>query len=350
MRDNLKELSDIINVELINIKVSEELKLRTLEKCKRNKRALFHEAFTPITCTIVACLLMGVIIYPIYNKSNSIKSEQIIVNTSDKIIETLNKPNMDVAVFSSEADIMDDKSSEIKHKETKPKETIEENKEKVNKNSKEQKQVLALSENSTIPFKMESPTESEIKDKEGLGTNKGIVASINEGIINKDTSIKDESAMVLAEEKQDNLEPKEELKMKVLSLQEARIVFGEGINIPTYIPLGFDIEKILVPEVQNDSNKLYEVVYRNNYQYFIIAEYKYVNNASEIELALNTTGENSMVININKVPVKYIVYESIDGKEQPYAILIWENGGSMYSVEGSAPWAELINIISSTIK
>ena len=344
MRDNLEELSDILNVELINIKVSEELKIRTLEKCKRNKRALFHKAFTPITCTIVACLFMGVIIYPIYNKSTSIKNDHTIINSSDKGIDALNKPNIDSAMLSNEADIMEDKSSEIKSKEI-----IEGNKAEVNKNRKEQKQVLVLNENTTIPFKMESPRSSEIKDKEGLGTNKGIVASINEGKIEKNTSMKDDSALVLQEEKQDNLDSKEEIKMKVLSLQEARIIFGEGINIPTYIPLGFDIEKILVPQVQNDSNKLYEMVYRNNSQYFIIAEYKYVNNSSEIELDLNI-GENSMVININKVPVKYIVYESIDGKELPYAILIWDNGGSVYSVEGSAPWAELINIISSTIK
>lgn len=342
MRDNLEELSEIFNVELINIKVSEELKLRTLEKCKRNKRALFHEAFTPITCTIAACLFMWLIIYPIYNKNNSIKNEQIIMNTSDKGIETLNKPNMDSAMLSNEADIKDDKSSEVKSKEI-----IEENKEEVNQNSKEQNPVLVLNENTTIPFKMESSRSSEIKDKEGLATNKGIVASINEGIIDKDTSTKDESAMVLPE-KQDDLAPKEEIKMNALSLQEARIIFGEGINIPTYIPLGFDIEKILVPEVQNESNKLYEVVYRNNSQYFIIAEYKDINDTSELDL--NITEENSMVININKVPVKYTLYESIDGKALPYAIFIWSNGRSMYSVKGSVPWAELINIISSTIR
>ena len=100
--------------------------------------------------------------------------------------------------------------------------------------------------------------------------------------------------------------------------------------------------------MQNDSNKLYEVVYRNNSQYFIITEYKDINNTSELDL--NITGENSMVININNVPVKYIVFESNDGKELPYAIFIWSNERGMYSVEGSAPCAELINIISSTIR
>jgi hypothetical protein len=342
MRDNLEELSDIFNVELINIKVSEELKIRTLEKCKRNKRALFHEAFTPITWTIVACLFMGVIIYPIYNKSNSIKTEQIVMNTSDKGIEALNKPNIDSAILSNEVDIMEDKSSEVKSKET-----IEENKDKVNKKSEEQKQVLALNENTTIPFKMESPTEREIKDVEGLGTDKGIVTNINEGIIDKDISIKDERTVVLPVEKQDNFGHIEESKMRALSLQEARIIIGEGINIPTYIPLGFAIEKVLVPQIQNDSNKLYEVVYRNNAQYFIITEYKDINNTSELDL--NITGENSRVININKIPVKYIVYEVNDGKELPYAIFIWSNKRIMYSVKGSIPWSELINIISSTI-
>ena len=343
MRDNLEELTDIFNIELINIKASKELKLRTLEKCKRNKRVLFYEAFTPITCAIVVCLFTVGIIYPIYNKSNSIKNEKLIMNTSDKGIEALNKPNTDSAMLSNEADIMEDKSVEIESKEI-----IKENKEEVNKNSKEENPALVLNESSTIPYKMESPKSGEIKDKVGLATDKGIVASINEGIINKEKSIKDGATTALSEEKQENLDSKEEVTMKVLSLQEARIAFGEDINIPTYLPLGFDIEKILVPQVQNDSNKLYEVVYRNNSQYFIIAEYKYIDNARELDL--NITGENNMVININKIPVRYTVYGSNEGENLPYTIFIWSNGGSMYSLEGNAPWAELINIISSTIK
>lgn len=349
MRDNLEELTDILNLELLNIKVSEELKLKTLEKCKRNKRTFFDKAFTPMTCTIAACLLMGVMIYPIYNKSSLMKNQQMIMNTSDKGIEALDKPSTDSAILSNEANIIEDKSSKVK-----PKEIIEQNKKEVNESSNEQNEMMVLNEDPTIAFRMKSSMESEQKDKGISSINKGIIATVNEGIIDNDKNTKDDSSIASSEEKQNDLEPNEEVKMKVLSVEEARRIFGDSINIPSYIPIGFVMDKILVPEVQNGSNQLYEIVYSNNSQYFIIAEYKNINNASELDT--NTTLDskvaegNNMVININKIPVKYTLCESIDNNELPYAKLTWDNGGSKHSVEGSAPLAELINIISSIIR
>ncbi len=59
---DLEELPDVINIELVDIKVSEELKLKTLNKCKTIKRTFFHKAYIPIACTMAACLFMGVMI------------------------------------------------------------------------------------------------------------------------------------------------------------------------------------------------------------------------------------------------------------------------------------------------
>nr|MBK5236241.1 hypothetical protein [Clostridium sp.] len=84
MRDNLEGLTDAFNMDLKIIKVSEELKLRTLEKCMRNKKNSIHKSVLKVTCTIAACLLMGIIIYPIYSKNNELHNESITMDARDK--------------------------------------------------------------------------------------------------------------------------------------------------------------------------------------------------------------------------------------------------------------------------
>lgn len=334
MRDNLDELIYIINSELKEIKVSEKLKLKTLEKLDENSRSSLHKAFIPIILTTVACLFMGFIIYPTYNKNNLISNTVITMNTSDKDIKALKEPYMDATMTKDKADTKEDKPNGI----------VEENDKVVNKNVKkpqQEKETIILNEKLIIPFKNESSMLSNKNDKNIIvATNKDVIDSGK--LIKEDT--KDNS---LELPKENELQPIEGNKMRTLSLQEARNVFGDNIKIPFYIPKDFVMEKILVPEISKNSYILYEIIYSNNSQYFKITEYKNdsdeLNKNSSIESKVDE--EYIMIININMTPIKYILKPSTDNSELPYVKLFWEDGGRRYSVDGNAPWAELINIV-----
>lgn len=352
MRVKLEELPKALNIELINIKVSEGLKLKTLEKCKKSERISCHKAFIPITGTVAACLLVGIILYPIYTKNNVISSEQITINTSEKAIKALEKSIIDSPILSSEVNITEDEN--IK---TRSDEIVEESQKKVEENSKEQKEekeIIVLNEKPEITFKEKALVREEEMDKSILPTKQGNEYDISNNIGEKEKGTKRDSEIALTQIPNIDELTKKETKMKDLSLQEAIKVFGDNIKIPSYVPKGFDLSKILVPEVSNSSNILYEITYSNNLQYFKITEYKDVDNGSEVDSNSNVQSEESkenyMVININNVAVKYRLSESIDNKEFLYVKLIWENSGRNYSSEGNTPWTELINVISSIIK
>jgi hypothetical protein len=353
MRVNLEELPQVLNIELINIKVSEELKLKTLEKCKKSERSSFHKAFIPITCTLAACLFVGIIVYPIYTKDNLINSEQITMNTSEKAIKELEDTIIDLPRLSDEANITEDKN--IK---THSDEIVNESKKRVEENSKEQKEekeIIVLNEKPTITFKEKAVVRSEEMDKSILPTKQANEYAISSSIIEeeKEKETKSDSEIALSQIPNIDELTKQEIKMKDLSLQEAIKVFGDNIKIPSYVPKGFALSKILVPEAGDISNILYEITYSNSLQYFKITEYKDADNGSELDSNSNVQSEeakeNYMVINLNNIAVKYRLSESIDNKESPYVKLIWENSGRKYSSDGNTPWAELINIISSII-
>lgn len=355
MKDNFEGLTEIFNAELKNIKVSEELKLKTLEKCQGSKKISMNKGFVPITCTIAACLLMGVIIYPIYNSNNLMNKEQIAINTSEKGITEIDKPHMYEAMPKKETDVTEDPNNKIINNEK-----VEKDQKEVNKLSEEQKQEkekVALNEQSLASLKIQSSEESKNKDKAILSEDKDIVVATNGDISDKEKSIKGvENSITFSKEKGDTIHQNDETKVKVLSLQEAREIFQDNIKLPSYIPKDFYMESILAPEIDNNSSETYEIIYKNNSQYFKITGYKNTNTSNIATLVPNSgleskdVEENNAVININKIPVRYTISEGIDDKELPYVKLTWENCGKEYSAEGNVPWAELINIVSSIIK
>ncbi|MBW9156700.1 hypothetical protein G9F71_019685 [Clostridium sp. FP2] len=334
MRDNLDEIRDIFNIELKDIKVSEELKLKTLEKLDKNSRRSTNKAFIPMTLTMVACLFMGFIIYPIYNKNNLMKNEEITMNTRNQEIKILKEPYEDTVMIKDKTKITEDKD---KITEDKPSKIVEENKKLVNKNSnqkKQEKQTIILNEKPVIPFKIESSVSEDKKEKD-------TIVATNEVIDSEKLIIEDNKDKSVVLQKKSDFKFNEETKMRTLSLQQAKNIFGESIKTPVYIPKDFVMEKILIPEKYDDSCELYEIIYSNNSQYFKITEYKNIKNSGpESKVA----EESIMIMNVNKISVKYILQPSIDNKELPYVKLFWEKDGKKYSVDGNTPWAELINI------
>lgn len=357
MKGNLEELTQKLNIELINIKVSEELKLKTLEKCKRSERISFHKVFIPITCTLAACLLVGVIVYPIYTKNNIIDNNQITMNASEKASESLDESIIESPRLSNESNIIEGKDSK-----TYSNEIVDESQKEVNKSikepkeekeSKEEKEIIVLNENPAIAFKAKGLVGSEEMDKNISPTNPRSGDTIGNSIIEKEKETKVGSAIALLDMQNNGISSEEETKMNDIPLQEAIKVFGGKIKIPSYVPKGFVLLKVLVPEVDSSSNILYEIVYGNDFQSFKISEYKDLSNRSELDLnsyiQSGVTKENYMVINLNNIAVKYTLSESTDNKEFPYVKLTWENSGRKYICEGNTAWTELINIISSTI-
>ena len=353
---DLEQLTDVINAELIDIKVSEELKLKTLNRCKKNKISFFYKAHIPIAWTMVACLLMGVIIYPIYNSSNSMKDKQITRDTSEKEIDIADKQSMDSANSINENDIMKNQNSEIASNEM-----VDGNQKDVNESlkvSKEENEVSALKDNSTIALKKETSGEGVKKDQSMVAVGKAAIENANGDTIDNDKDIKDSSgntSMVLSEENVKGLAPNDGVKMKPLSPQEAIKVFGGDIKIPNYIPNGFVLEKILIPEFNYGSNKVYEIIYSNNAQYFKIVKYSNINIVGEVSsnatsLENKTVEESNMIINLNNMPVKYTLQEGINITEPTFVKLMWEDRGMKYSVEGNATFAQMISIVSSIIK
>lgn len=353
MKDNLQELTEVFDMELKNIKVSEELKLKTLEKCKRSNMGLMNKTFSPITCTIAACLFIGVIIYPIYNKGNLMNKKQITMDTRKKDINKIDKPYMNEPLITEEADITEDSNNAYIDNQI-----VEEGQKQANKSTEEEnieKEMVVLNEKSIAPLKIQASEESVDKDKTTSDADKDTILATNGDIAQKDKSLaSDASSIAVPEEKEDNLNLSENTGMKVLSLQEAREIFEDNIKIPSYVPKGFAMQSILVPEIESNSYELYKINYTNNFQYFKITGYK--NISKSVTLAPSTSlqskeaEENNSIININKVPVKYTISENIDEKELPFIKLTWEYYGKQYGAEGNLPWAELINIVSSIIR
>jgi hypothetical protein len=353
MRDNLEGLRDVLNIELKSIKVSEELKHKTLERCKVNKKFSREKTFLPIACTIAACLFMGIIIYPIYNKGNSIDNEKVAINTSNKDFKGLDEQAMDTPTVNNKVSSTKDNSNKIISSQI-----IDEQK-TVNGSSKVQKQeeIIVLNENPIMPFKIQNSTEGEGRNNGISVDNNNSIADTNVGLTDNEKNTKDDSkntSLVLSEKKETDLELREEVNMKTLSLQEAREIFQNNIEIPSYIPRNFIMEKILVPEVESSSYKLYEITYKNSLQSFKIIEYKNINYTSGLaqssDIEAKVPEKYNMVININKIPVNYAFSESTNNKELSYTKFTWMYMGRSYSLEGNAPWAELINIVSSTIR
>lgn len=354
MRDNLDELTDIFSMELKDIKVSEELKLKTLGKCMGSKKISISKSIFPVSCTIAACLFVGVIIYPIYNRGNLTQKEQITMNTKNKEIKPLDKPYIDPEMKENQATITEDENNK-----TVGKGTVQQNPKEANKSNKEEKQqneVIVLNEKPITSLKMQSSIQSEKGDRDISGEGKDITVATKGEIIDKESTKDDNKSntLVLSGENDNAIDSDKEIRMKNLSLQEARKIFQNNLKIPSYIPKDFVMEKILVPEVDNNSYELYEIIYSNNSQYFKITEYKNINNNAGLtpnsSPQLKATEENNMIINVNKIPVKYVLVESVDNKESSYVKLTWESMGIKYSAEGNAPWAELINIVSSIIR
>lgn len=348
MSGNLEELTQALNIELINIKVSEELKLKTLEKCKKSEKISFRKVSIPITCTLAACLLVGIVVYPYYTKNSIIGNEQITMNSSERSIKASDKSIIDSPRLGNEVNIKENENSKIYSNEI-----VDESQKKVNENSKEQQgenRVIALNENPTVAFKAKVGVESEEMDKSILSTSQG---NENASINSTTEKGKDASTIALPTKQNNDALSNEETKMKDLSLQEAIKVFGDSLKIPSYVPKEFNLSTILVPELGDDSNVLYEITYSDNNKYFKITEYKDVDNTKQLDSNSNieseTPKENYMVINLNNVAVKYILSESDDNTECAYVKSIWENSGKNYRVEGNIPWTELINVISSII-
>lgn len=381
MMDNLEGLTDIFNMDLKNIKVSEKLKLRTLEKCMRNKKNSIHKCVLKVTCTIAACLLMGIIIYPIYNKNNELNNESITMDARDKGTKTLEEqPKMDHQPYMGES-ILKEKTNitEDEINKTFKSEILEENQKQVNKiesniiesniiesdkKSKElniEKKIIVLNDKPIMPAKMGS-IKSEKKDISY--ENQDIIVATTTDIIDEEKLTKNNNKnnpAISCDETdlaKSYLVKNKETKMRTLSVQETRDFLKSNIKIPSYIPKDFIMEQVLVGADSN-SYKLYEITYSNNSQYFKITEYKNTNYNSELrkdsnkELRkdsnkeLRTVTENNMIININNVLVNYILCESIDIKDLPYVKFAWENMGKKYTAEGNAPWSEVINIVSS---
>ena len=352
MMHDLEELPDVINIELVDIKVSKELKLKTLNKCKTIKRTFFHKAYIPIACTMAACLFMGVIIYPIYNKSNIMEKQQITMNTSEIDINKEDKETMDSTSSSNEDDIMKNQNSRIGSNEM-----VDENQKEVNESVKEKNDINGSKDNSIVALKKETVGEDDKKGESMVAVGKDAIDTTNGDTIQNDKYIKDDSestSIALSEGNVKVLAPDDGVKMKSISPQEAIKIFAGDIKIPTYVPMGFALEKILVPEFNYNLNKVYEVIYNNNSQYFKIVKYNNTNISGDLSSNAapekGLTEESNMVINLNNIPVKYAMYEGTNIMESTFVKLTWEDRGIRYSVEGNASFGELISIVSSIIK
>lgn len=347
MRD-LEELTDAINIELTDIKVSEELKLKTLNKCKTMKRGVFYKSYTPVACTLAACLFMGIIIYPIYNKSVLMKNQEIYMNTTEDDIKISQEQEIRSAMADDEEPVMESRSSEIASSES-----IYEIQRKVNESEKQSQNQIG--NNSTVALNKSDPLEIRPKEKNELAKSSGNTYATNGDTIDK--NIKDNSAGASVEQSEDKnnaLKANNEINMKNLLPQHAIKIFSGDIKIPSYVPYGFTLEKILVPENNYISNKIYEIIYNDNSQYFKIIKYNNININSESSsgaiLEKTSSEESTMVINLNNIPVRYKVYEGVNVMEPAFTKLVWVDRGISYSVEGNAPWTELINVVSSIIK
>ncbi|MGE5627444.1 MAG: hypothetical protein ACM3X7_04910 [Solirubrobacterales bacterium] len=276
MKDNIENFREITEIVLKDIYVTDELKQKTLEKCTAKSQLKIHPAI--LSTASAAVLIIGLGFY-----NYSFKQSNVAVNNPIQ----------------------------------------NEYKDPVNKNDSSPAQIVA-----------ETKSEPEVKNTEAADKPVDL-GNRNE---NKDVAIQQlnnttgsSSSVSISDTKHGSVVTTQgqalSSSIKPLNIADAEKYFEGSIHFPKYIPDGFILKSISIPD---DKLKCIKLKYSTRTAYFEIIENK------------SLPESNSEYITSEKTK-SYTSYTT-DENSNTITTITWTNNDIQYSVSGNLPESLIINI------
>lgn len=325
---NFREASDVI---LKNIYVTDELKRRTLEKCTNRKGFVIKPILTATFSAALMCFL-AIFIYFFHKPAvidnpiaKSIDQEyKNSSNNESKIQETPKTASI------SDSDKSQAAASDNKNN-TKDNTPVTEKKNKDiamkdSNNIPQSKSIDAANKNTETPAQSKNdsykPSYNVPQDSAYISNNKSISNS------DSNSNLANDSNSNLAAQVHPSLASVPE----PLTTEKAEKYFESKILLPSYIPEGFKLADISIPD---DKQKCIKLKYSSDSAYFEILQSK---NLSKLEGTKTISiGNNTAYINSIKDEKTNTITTSIT----------WIEDGIQYSLSSSLPEDSLIKIAES---
>lgn len=292
MKDNMENFREISDEVLKDIYVSDDLKSKTLKKCTNKRNKKIKPVILSTASAAVLLIAFGLSNYFFHYPIIAINDQ-----TTNEIKNEDKKPADDGGSISSRiiAKIKPDADGR-----------------NLFKNEKSPSTDKALEQN----------TESANKATDTKSIN-------NTNTLLDSTSKNNSDNSQYASSDLNNENPLTFTKQ--LSLTEAEKYFGSSVLIPRYVPAGFNLKSISIPE---DKTNCIKLTYISKTAYFELFENK---NISELE------GSKTISIGKNKAYVNY------DKDENATAVtsITWLMNNTQYTLVGNLPESFLINIAKS---
>lgn len=283
MKDNIENFREISDIVLKDIYVSDELKQKTLEKCTAKKQLKIYPAI--LSTASAAVLIIGLGLY-----NYSFKQPNVAVNNTVKNqIQSENKNPVDKN-DSVASQIVTENITEDEVKNTVP---TDKTSDLGNRN-----------ENKDVAIQQVSTT-----------TGSSSISSENGTDDTKHGSVISTQGQALA------------AVIKPLNLSDAERYFGSSIRFPKYIPDGFVLKSISIPD---DKLKCIKLKYSTRTAYFEILENK----------SLPESISEGIISEKNKSYTSY----TKDENSNPITTITWTNNNIQYSISGNLPESIIINI------
>lgn len=259
----MKDLKEVLNYELENMQVTEKLKTKTLEKCKKSDKKLYLRTMAVKVASVILVISVGYY-YGFYNE---------IPKNYTKVNPINNNLNKDIKI---DKDDIKKNSEEVVVNKNYPKINIINEKQSPSKSglSNSKKAVKSPNEektSSTMALKKEEVDKNILRNKNIEDKNKGV-----------DTSVIATSA--------GNIAPT--FNCTGFNLVETEKSLNMKITLPSYVPEGY---KILNIRKTTDKNATIIINYSSNLSYFYIKESKDDNLDKNNKTEKNITEENNEI-------------------------------------------------------
>lgn len=344
MKDDISNLKETTDLILKDIYVTDELKARTSEMCKKEKNKILVPFITAAASAVAITLSLTEYQYFSHRiDSNLINTKQAthnINNNSNITMENADKTPDYTLNTKVNQNLSKDLTKNYTNNQNKVNLDTATNISK-SKNSTEK----TIANNNTILKDTSTNTVSTDNDNKVASQNKILEKQMSETVLNNtvsdvtmapDTNCTKESNSI-----SDSIpiNPSIRTVTGTLSTAEAEKYWGGAIILPSYIPSGFELTDISIPK--DDKEKYVKLTYSLNNTYFKITENK--------STKYNITGKSIIMNNIN---ITITVDKNDTSNTTTNAIIIQivlEKDNIQYLIIGNISEMELTNIVKSLI-
>lgn len=318
MKDNMKNFREASDLILKNIYVTDELKRKTLEKCTHRKVSIIKPGLTA-TFSAALVVFFGIFIY--FSDKPAVTDNHIAKSINQEQKNSLDNENKIQEVPKTTGISDSDKSpsaasnskNNTENNVPAPKEKNVDIAMKDSNNIPQNKSIDAVNENTETASKSRNDSS---KTSDSVTQNRVDVSNSNNSEINPAAQVYPSLASVP--------EP--------LTVEKAEKYFESKILLPSYIPEGFKLTDISIPE---DKQKCVKLKYSSSSADFEILQSK---NLSKLAGTENISiGNNTAYINSVKDEKTNIITTKIT----------WVQDSVQYSLSSSLPEDSLIKIAKS---